>query len=230
MRKIIYLVLLCFTLLLVSPTAVKAENETLQETIDRITETYLNDVGKDDIADLSYEETKELMKLVDAVKEKDPVIQREKARRSSTYAMNGDDVGNILVTGDEQTSSFAHGHAGICTPTRYETIEALNFDDGIQRIRDRMKTYWEKHNSSVLGVVGATTDDYLNAYGYASGKVGESYDLTPGTSGMYCSELVYYAWKSAGKPLYTHIGGFILPAAIYNSANTFVIRSYGTGY
>ena len=61
-------------------------------------------------------------------------------------------------------------------------------------------------------------------------KVCTGYDLMPGTPEMYCSELVYYAWQSAGISLYTHTVGFIMPSAIYNSAKTYPVEVWGSGY
>ena len=214
-----------------STTLIDKELNELQSEIDHATEIYLASVNATSLEDLSYLQTKELMAIVNDLKFQNPlIIEAMNSYQSNQSRTSSTDFGKILVTGDSQTSIFKHGHAGIHAKEDNSTIEAKNPEEGIVFLENRIQEYWARRNASMLGVVGATESQYDAAYQYASDKVDTGYDLMPGTPEMYCSELVYYAWQSAGISLYTHTVGFIMPSAIYNSAKTYPVEVWGSGY
>ncbi len=212
----------------------EGKNKEIGEQINETVEIYFMQIGVNSLEDLNCQETKQLLNKVDEIKLHSPEIQetikRDSENANISLLVEKQRAGYILVTGDAQTSSFAHGRAGIVAETDGGTIEAQNHQKGIVKENFRIQTYWSKKNSSMMGVVGATDTNYDRAFSYARTKVGFGYELLPVTKEMYCSELVYYAWKEAGIPLYHHTVGFILPSAIYSSSKTYTVRKWESGF
>lgn len=139
-------------------------------------------------------------------------------------------MGFVFVTGDAKTSSWSHGHAGIGSATPESVIEA-NPGDGVMFYHNRIASYWAKVNSSIMGVRGATSGHYFDAFQYANNQYGKPYSLVPtdGSSSYYCSELVRDAWRHAGIKVASD-NGWTYPSEIYRNYNTVAVKTYGSGY
>lgn len=235
MKKI--LVSILTVILCTTAVSVNAEEEetSLEDKINQVTNDYLSKLDVKSTHDLSYEETLVLLKEVDKLKNQDSNIieQRriDEANRFKQSRATWEHRGAIFVTGDSKFSGWAHGHAGIGTATVGSVIEAANAATGIVTFPNRVATYWSKKNSSILGVTGATSTNYSNAFIYANSKLGpNNYGFDPlNPNDFYCSELVYYAWKNQGYQLGPAVG-LVAPSDLYRTSKTYVKVKYNAGF
>lgn len=143
-------------------------------------------------------------------------------------------LGDILVTTTGKTSDEYIGHAGICDVDEGYTIESWGLKLSPDKIngvayRNFYDSYWKKQTKwGRFMVSGADGNAYVYANEYAQNQIGSPYNYTFTTigNGYYCSELVAYAWKSAG---FNVIGGSsnynaILPSKLATSSNTYSVE------
>ncbi|WP_051430850.1 YiiX/YebB-like N1pC/P60 family cysteine hydrolase [Thermicanus aegyptius] len=129
--------------------------------------------------------------------------------------------GDILVTYDNKTSGWHHGHAAIVRWDNTYIIEAWP-DDGVRYYVNN----WASRFIDARGfwVTGASEDDYDYAEDVAQRQIGEPYSLTTSkddTTRWYCSKLVWYAWNQQGYDLDPDGGYYVLPSDLEDSDLTY---------
>ncbi|MGL4953119.1 MAG: hypothetical protein ACRC5Q_04880 [Culicoidibacterales bacterium] len=143
--------------------------------------------------------------------------------------------GDILVTNaKDSTSSLYVGHAAIADIDTNWYVESCPKTkcngaprEGVQYRQDYNQVWKSKPNSSWgrFLVRNASTQNYMNALGYAQSMVGMPYNWKFSSlgGGFYCSELVAFAWATGGGVKV--ISGLdyeaILPIELVWSANTY---------
>ncbi|MBR8661792.1 YiiX/YebB-like N1pC/P60 family cysteine hydrolase, partial [Brevibacillus sp. NL20B1] len=144
--------------------------------------------------------------------------QNTKKSRSSNGKMGT--VGDILITFDNRTSGWNHGHAAIVRKNNDYIVEAWP-DDGVRVYKNnwgkRFKTAYKYY------VKGADEEDYVNAQKYAYSQLGKPYKLNVEkhfTKGFYCSQLVWKAWYEQGFDVDADGGFIVTPADIAESKLT----------
>ena len=233
MKKTLVVILLAITLALPFTQVYAAEEISIsQDVVDqkeimiqnKINE-FVKSKNKADVYELSYEEEVELTQMIQEYKE------TLNGNVASTYGLiengiysSGTDIGGyIFVSLDSRTSNWNHGHAGIGYSAGGNVIEA-NPGDGVKLYGNRVEGYWKSCQSGgIYSVNGASSSQYQTARNYAYGKLGCSYSLNAfNINSFYCSELVYYAWDSAGINVASSRiwGTFILPSQIMNDGDT----------
>ncbi|MGG1440720.1 YiiX/YebB-like N1pC/P60 family cysteine hydrolase [Brevibacillus laterosporus] len=129
-------------------------------------------------------------------------------------------VGDILITYDNKTSVWRHGHAAIVRKNNDYIVEAWP-EEGVRNYKNN----WGNRFDSALKlyVKGADDTDYINAQKFAYGEKGKPYKLNVAkhfTSSYYCSKLVWKAWDEQGFDVDADGGFIVTPADIENSKNT----------
>lgn len=233
MKKTLTIILSVFLFFITSTMIYAKEDtdETLEQQINSITEDYLLEKECSSIYDLSRDDLLEYLDLINKVRDSNIEVIRSKQQESITpFANSNVYKGYIFVTGDSKTSYvIVHGHAGIGAGTPGAVIEA-NRDDGVKIYYDRISSYWSKVNSSILGVINATSSNYTTAYNYACSKVGCDYGFDAlDSNDFYCSELVHLAWKQANYNIGPAVG-LVLPLDLYVSPMVYVTKEYNDGY
>ena len=129
-------------------------------------------------------------------------------------------VGDILITYDNKTTVWRHGHAAIVRKNNDYIVEAWP-DEGVRNYKNN----WGNRFDSALKlyVKGADDTDYINAQRFAYGEEGKPYKLNVAkhfTSSYYCSKLVWKAWDEQGFDVDADGGFIVTPADIENSKIT----------
>lgn len=202
----------------------------MEEKIQEEIKTFLKESDKSDLADLTQEESAELINLLDGIKSQ--YINAEEEHMKSQLnerASTSQYIGRLFLTLDESTKDLPHGHAGIGDAEVNAVIEA-NPGVGVKKYSNRIATYWSKRkDSGIYGVRGASSTQYRNARNYANARLGYSYGFNPiSDKDFYCSELVFYAWKGQGYTLNSGIpwGTIILPVHIMADEDVYCIRKF----
>ncbi len=151
------------------------------------------------------------------------------------------DAADILITKDDTTAGFNHGHAAIvCNNSNY-TVEALGYivNNGKSLSLDIANTWSEK------STVRAYSVPYIQEYGYEPNVAdyaedelqGVSYDhfASLSTSGQVtktnCSTLVWFAYQRAtGYQLIPASSTTCLPQDLLKSNKTEMYYSFGWGH
>lgn len=200
--KNISMVLIALILFSVGSVNAQSNNYDYYGTIEA-TKRYFDSKNVTSYEELSEKEKEELYNIIDALK---PVESLKRSggttmpsgKRNDKIPSKGNYYGEIFITMDNSTIGFRHGHAGIGADGPGEVIEA-NPGDGVKLYKNRIADYWIKCNTGgIMRVRGASAKKYRTAYNYAKSKIGFKYSIISRNDTFYCSELVYYAWKSAG--------------------------------
>lgn len=151
------------------------------------------------------------------------------------------DAADILITKDDTTTGFVHGHAAIvCNNSNY-TVEALGYDYN----RGKSIRIDIAHTWSNRGTVRAYSVPYAREYGYETdvADYAESelrgisyYHFAPlSTSGQItvtnCSTLVWFAYQRAiGYQIVSASSTTCLPQDLLTSNKTEMYYSFGWGH
>lgn len=187
----------------------------------------LESANVDKMEDLSQEEASALLENVNAIKsEYMDYYTRTKiidSKAANPY------YGNIFATTDEKKFGIRHGHAGIGGFNNNDVIEA-NPGDGVKLYTNRINTYWRTNSDGgIYGVSGANANKYRTATNYAVSKIGKRYGFNSfDNNDFYCSELVYYAWDSAGYNIASMRiwGEPILPLQLMVDSDTYLKEAF----
>lgn len=189
---------------------------------------FLKEKNKPDVYSLTEDEEIQLVNYIRQFKKSlDGNLERQ-AVDPWVYASSYNLQGLVFATLDSRTSGIEHGHAGIGFSSGGNVIEA-NPGDGVKLYKNRVNNYWSSvANGGIYSVKGATSNDYLTAASYAAARLGRGYGFNPAEGTFYCSELVYYAWKEAGKNIASSRiwGTLILPSQIMNDGDTILQVSF----
>ena len=177
------------------------ESQTIEQQIEDLVNSYLNENNVEKIEDLDQQTVINLVNEVEAIKERDQSNFLDNSQ-ITTYATSTTFTGYVFATLDSKTAGFPHGHAGIGGYASNSVIEA-NPGDGVKQYSNRVNGYWRTTSSGgIYGVKGASASKYQTATNYAQKQIGKAYGFNPVSNGdFYCSELVFYAWESAGYDL-----------------------------
>ena len=235
MKKVLTMFFAFLLFIFSAPTQILAVEETEDDISKKLTEAYaayLDSHGISSSIDLTTDQSKELARILHEIKLTDPEIaELEEPEQSARAVVTRAYKGNIFVTGDAQTSSFKHGHAGIGSAEVDQVIEA-NPGVGVKLYKKRVSGYWSQRNASILKVKDATSSHYQKAYSWASSQKGKPYgiqwDYTEDK--YYCSSLVHISWMKAGKNLTGAAGGYVLPVDLYGSRYTYATVVYNKGF
>lgn len=193
--------------------------------IERKINEFVKSKNKNNVYDLNNEEEIELTQVIQEYKEtlNSNIVSPYVYIESGIYNSSVDIGGYIFSTLDSSTSGWNHGHSGIGYSAGGNVIES-NPNVGVKLYNNRVDTYWRKcANGGIYSVSGASSSQYATARNYAYSKLGCTYDFNAlNTNSFYCSELVYYAWDSAGINIASSRiwGTPILPSQIMNDGDT----------
>ena len=121
------------------------------------------------------------------------------------------------------------GHAAIVSENRWQTIESyakLFSPIGKAGVQIYDNTWKSKKNTFLVRPIGAKHADYLKAARYARKQVGKPYSFSffnkEKKDAFYCSQLVWRAWREAGKNIGENpqFKGAVFPLDILQSPNT----------
>lgn len=233
MKKTLIVILLAITLTLPFSKVFAVEDvsvtqdvvDTKEIMIQKKINEFVKSKNKNNVYDLTNEEEIELTQVIQDYKE---ALNGNAAStyayiESGIYNSSVDIGGYIFVSLDSSHSGWNHGHAGIGYSAGGNVIEA-NPGDGVKLYGNRVDTYWRNcQTGGIYSVSGASTSQYTTARNYAYSKLGCEYGfMATNTNSFYCSELVYYAWESAGVNIASSRvwGTFILPSQIMNDGDT----------
>lgn len=205
---------------------------------------FLISKNKKDVQSLTEDELSQLVFRVNDIKKQHHDIYVEYdnfLRQSKSNRNTWNWAGDAFATVDRWlVPNFNHGHAAIASRDVNATIEALA--GGVQKIWDgnqrwdhkRCRAKYHGMAGGVYRIVGLDYNQRISASDYASWQIGKGYDWlfwTWDDNTFYCSELVYKAWRYAGKtmsysnPLWGHM---VLPADIMLSPDTYLIEDWLT--
>ncbi|MGP4063260.1 distant relative of cell wall-associated hydrolase-like protein [Halobacillus litoralis] len=168
---------------------------------------------------------KELKRLEKEAPEKFKAIQDQKQKSKGISAMASSGAlgtnGDILITTDNKTAGYDHGHAAV---VRWDTNYIVEAMPGGVRYNDNN---WKNEYTDWWGlwVSGASGSDYDYTESYARGQVGEPYSilaLKNQSSKWYCSLIPYKAWSYRGFNLDTDGGTHVTPRDILFDNDTIV--------
>lgn len=212
-----------------------------REIIDEI-DNYLVLKNKNNVQSLTQDELSQLVFRLNDIKTQHwnvYVVYDNYLRQNRNNRNDWSWAGDAFVTVDQgSVPGFNHGHAAIASRNVHATIEALA--GGIQKIWDgnqrwdhkRCRAKYHGVAGGVYRIVGLNNNQRALASDYASWQLGKGYDVlfwTWDDTLFYCSELVYKAWRHAGKtmnysnPLWGHM---VLPADIMLSPDTYLIEDW----
>lgn len=247
------LVVVCLSLVLMLPLMFSArvdavelgdneiyEDETtrlLDQRIKEVEEKYMRMYGVSDTSYLTFNQSNEMTKEIAAIKEaafgsgisSKNMAMEPSSRRGRAYG-ESPLYGNVLITMDASKTGIKHGHVGIGSFKWDATVEA-NPGDGVKEYTNRISTVWNKFARThaadgVYAVHGATDAQYRLAVNYALSKVGKRYGFNGfDNNDFYCSELVYLAFKNAGKTIGPLLGT-VWPLDIANHVNTYEVIAF----
>lgn len=233
MKKTLVVVLLAIALILPFSKVFAVENvsetkdaaDTKEILIEKKIDEFVKSKNKNSVYDLTNEEEIELTQVIEDYKK---ILNGNTAStnvyiESGIYNSSVDIGGYIFSSLDSSTSGWNHGHSGIGYSAGGNVIES-NPGVGVKLYSNRVDDYWRKCQSGgIYSVSGASTSQYTTARDYAHSKLGCTYDFNAlNTNSFYCSELVYYAWDSAGVNVASSRvwGTPILPSQIMNDNDT----------
>ncbi|MGY2613436.1 YiiX/YebB-like N1pC/P60 family cysteine hydrolase [Bacillus pretiosus] len=176
------------------------------------------------VNEINQEElNKELEELKSNNPEKYQAIIKEKEKQKQKFAASSGKMGtkgDILISYDNKTAGWNHGHAAIVLEDNNYYMEAWP-DRGV-RVHDN--DFGTRFNSKKKQYIkGASNNQYRAAQNYAYSKKGSKYSVLTRKDNpyqFYCSSLVWQAWKSQGYDLDSNGGGIVTPADIDNSSYT----------
>ncbi len=233
MKKTLVVILLAITLTLPFSKVFAVEDvsvtqdviDTKEAMIQKKINEFVKSKNKNNVYDLNNEEEIELTQVIQEYKEtlNGNIASPYAYIESGIYNSSVDIGGYIFSTLDSRTGSWEHGHAGIGYSAGGNVIES-NPNVGVKLYTNRVDTYWRNcANGGIYSVSGASSSQYTTARNYAYSKLGCTYDFNAlNTNSFYCSELVYYAWDSAGINIASSRiwGTPILPSQIMNDGDT----------
>ncbi|AIM16138.1 hypothetical protein HW35_07385 [Bacillus sp. X1(2014)] len=150
-------------------------------------------------------------------------VQGEYSTLSSSNALGTN--GDILITYDNKTSGWNHGHAAIVRWDNSYVIEAWP-NAGVRYYTNNWKSRFTTWKG--LWVSGADGADYDYAEYYARLQHGDPYSVAYGKyqdSYWYCSLLVWKAWYQAGFDLDDDGGVLVTPGDIDQDSQTITFAS-----
>lgn len=167
---------------------------------------------------------KEINNLDDLKKnapEKYKEIQNEQAKLTA-LASSGKmgTVGDILITYDNETSGWNHGHAAIVRKNNDYIVEAWP-KEGVRVYKNNWGNRFD--SAYKFYVKGADDTDFNNAQKYAYSQLGKPYQLNVQkhfTDAYYCSQLVWKAWYEQDFDVDADGGFLVTPADIDDSKLT----------
>ncbi|MBU8715344.1 MULTISPECIES: YiiX/YebB-like N1pC/P60 family cysteine hydrolase [Brevibacillus] len=129
-------------------------------------------------------------------------------------------VGDILITYDNETSGWNHGHAAIVRKSNDYIVEAWP-KEGVRVYKNNWGSRFD--SAYKFYVKGADDSDFTNAQKYAYSQLGKPYQLNVQkhfTDAYYCSQLVWKAWYEQGFDVDADGGFLVTPADIDDSKLT----------
>jgi uncharacterized protein YycO len=130
--------------------------------------------------------------------------------------------GDILITYDNKTSGWRHGHAAIVQTNNDYVVESWP-NVGVRSYKNN----WSSRFSSKkkMYISGASSSKYTAAQAYAKSKIGSPYQAPVGKNSpiaFYCSSLVWQSWYKQGYDLDGNGGLLVTPADLENDSQTIV--------
>ncbi|WP_139788092.1 YiiX/YebB-like N1pC/P60 family cysteine hydrolase [Anoxybacillus sp. UARK-01] len=155
----------------------------------------------------------ESRKNLEALKKMAPE-KYEEATKVNILANSGKmgTVGDILITYDNKTSVWAHGHAAIVRDNNDYIVEAWP-DVGVRVYQNNWANRFSTKKK--FYVKDASYSKYDSAQKWAYYQVGDPYSLTATKDSVdkfYCSQLVWKAWNNTGYDLDADGGQIVTPA------------------
>ncbi|WP_414045325.1 distant relative of cell wall-associated hydrolase-like protein [Macrococcus equi] len=150
--------------------------------------------------------------------------KNESTLRSVSSSSKLGTAGDILVTYDNKTSSYKHGHAAIVRLNSNYIVEAMG--EKVKFSPNKWKSDYGTYNQ--LQVRRADGQDYSSSRIYAEAQYGEPYSIAAlknQSSKWYCSLLVYKAWQSRGFNLDADGGTHVTPHDLVQDNDVYVVGS-----
>ncbi len=177
----------------------------------------LTEKAKKDNSFTEEEKKKAIEKLKKEAPEKAKQLERTLAV-SGIYSLGTN--GDVLVTYDNKTSGWNHGHTAIVRWDNNYIIEAMP-TPGVRYHQNNWKSRFISERA--FYVSGAAGSKYTNAARNAASRVGKPYAIytsKTSTDKYYCSKLVWQAWRGQGWDLDADGGYWVFPVDLERDAHT----------
>ncbi|MEW5549973.1 YiiX/YebB-like N1pC/P60 family cysteine hydrolase [Peribacillus frigoritolerans] len=164
---------------------------------------------------------KELKELKQVNPEKYDAIMRSQEISILTSGEMGTN-GDILITYDNKTSGWRHGHAAIVQKNNNYIVEAWP-KKGVRSYKNNWKNRF--NSKKKMYVKGATSDNYTDAQKWAKKQIGDPYKMPTGKNNhlrFYCSSLVWQSWYHQGFDLDGNGGTVVTPADLEKDRSTII--------
>jgi uncharacterized protein YycO len=134
--------------------------------------------------------------------------------------------GAVWFTPSDVKGGSYTGHTGIVDNNTSYTTEAFP-GIGVAQFKNDWKTRDKYSKVYLLGVSGASVNQYKSAATYAKVQIGKGYNYEFAARWnlyrYYCSSLAWRSWEQQGFNFDGKTSGTIYPSDIYNSSLTYVI-------